>query len=1006
MGSVSVEIRLLGAVDVRREGATVELPPSKKTKGLLAYLVLTGRAHRRERLCSLLWDVADDPRAALRWSLSKLRAALEGDGATRICATREIVTFAPEGASVDLLDARQAAPNVGTLSTAALEALAGTFRGELLEGLDLNDFQEFRAWLVAEREEARRLHVRILRELLKRHRAKPVEAVPWARALAAADPLDEEVRLSLVRILSGAGRKAEALDQLEAARRLFRELGIASANRLDTLEGELQKPSPRHPEVAAESAAEATAAAPDVARSEGNLVGREAERALLASALESAAATGKAQLCLVTGEPGVGKTRLLLDVQESARAQGWRTLAGSSYEAESGRPYAPWIEVLRGVPQARVPSASRADLAALLPELGPSAEESGRERLYGAVSGLLADLGTALVTFDDAQWLDEASSALLSHVLRAGADRPLVVVLAARAGELPDNEPVSRLLRGARRSLPVHDVPLSPLSLRDTASLLQGLGAEADPGLVYRESAGNPLLVLEIVRGSRGEAPGGLARLVRDRTNRLPVHAESVLRWAAILGPAFRAERLEALVSLGTDELTAALQVLERHALIAARDPDGSSGYAFSHGAVHRVIYDDVSGPRRRLMHARAARALSRLPDPAGQVADELAYHAECGGDAALAVEACVTAGRRCLRVFANRQAEAFARRGLAQSDALDGEARAKRALELHEIRIAARRPEDPERAAREIEKLSEEALRLGCLEHARLGFHMLGYLKWEGGRWSDARRHMMRAELISRSTDPKERVVALAEAARCLLLLEADLGHAEALAREASALSSRTGVAPSAIPDALGMLRAHEGRYDEGETLFREALTLAGAEDHLAQFQPLSHLAMLLLEAGRYAEAAEAGRDLVELAGRLREGSELPFARALLAIARCGAGDDGQDPEVDGALSGLRAQDARHRLAWALNRAAGGCLGRGRFERARGFALEARDVAATLSHHSEQVIAASLLLRTAEALHLGDEGARHREDLARLAPAASSHEARAAAASSGGREA
>jgi len=201
-------------------------------------------------------------------------------------------------------------------------------------------------------------------------------------------------------------------------------------------------------------------------------------------------------------------------------------------------------------------------------------------------------------------------------------------------------------------------------------------------------------------------------------------------------------------------------------------------------------------------------------------------------------------------------------------------------------------------------------------------------------------------------------------------------------------------------------MLRAHEGRYDEGETLFREALTLAGAEDHLAQFQPLSHLAMLLLEAGRYAEAAEAGRDLVELAGRLREGSELPFARALLAIARCGAGDDGQDLEVDGALSGLRAQDARHRLAWALNRAAGGCLGRGRFERARGFALEARDVAATLSHHSEQVIAASLLLRTAEALHLGDEGARHREDLARLAPAASSHEARAAAASSGGREA
>ena len=93
MSSGDVEIRVLGAVDVRRGGASVELPASKKTKGLLAYLVLTGRAHRRERLCTLLWDVADDPRAALRWSLSKLRAAVESDGVARIKATRETVAF-------------------------------------------------------------------------------------------------------------------------------------------------------------------------------------------------------------------------------------------------------------------------------------------------------------------------------------------------------------------------------------------------------------------------------------------------------------------------------------------------------------------------------------------------------------------------------------------------------------------------------------------------------------------------------------------------------------------------------------------------------------------------------------------------------------------------------------------------------------------------------------------------------------------------------------------------
>src|SRR5512134_3666957 len=103
-------------MEVVRGGERVELPPSRKTRGLLAYLALTGRAHRRERLCGLLWDVADDPRGALRWSLSRLRAVVDEPGRARIHAGRESVAFEPQGAWIDVVDLRRrVAPGLDTL---------------------------------------------------------------------------------------------------------------------------------------------------------------------------------------------------------------------------------------------------------------------------------------------------------------------------------------------------------------------------------------------------------------------------------------------------------------------------------------------------------------------------------------------------------------------------------------------------------------------------------------------------------------------------------------------------------------------------------------------------------------------------------------------------------------------------------------------------------------------------------------------------------------------------
>ena len=97
-----LEIRLLGELEVLEGGRPVPLPASRKIRALLGYLVAEGRPHLRERLCDLLWDGPDDPRAALRWSLTKLRPVLERDRRTRVSATRDHVAFRAEGAAVDL----------------------------------------------------------------------------------------------------------------------------------------------------------------------------------------------------------------------------------------------------------------------------------------------------------------------------------------------------------------------------------------------------------------------------------------------------------------------------------------------------------------------------------------------------------------------------------------------------------------------------------------------------------------------------------------------------------------------------------------------------------------------------------------------------------------------------------------------------------------------------------------------------------------------------------------
>src|SRR3569832_294579 len=218
-GQHMLELRVLGDFQVRRDGEPLHLPPSRKTRALLAYLAVTARQHQRERLCEIFWDIPDDPRGALRWSLSKIRQVLDG-GEPALIADRNAVSLNLETDYARLAPLVKA--DLSSHSTEELEAALASIRGGFLADLSLERCFDKEAWRQAIASEVEIAELGILRALVERLADQPRRALPLAQRLRRLAPGDAglaaEIEALEDKVRSAAAQATSRAPQSGAAR--------------------------------------------------------------------------------------------------------------------------------------------------------------------------------------------------------------------------------------------------------------------------------------------------------------------------------------------------------------------------------------------------------------------------------------------------------------------------------------------------------------------------------------------------------------------------------------------------------------------------------------------------------------------------------------------------------------------------------------------------------------------------------------------------------------------
>jgi len=540
--------------------------------------------------------------------------------------------------------------------------------------------------------------------------------------------------------------------------------------------------------------------------------------------------------------------------------------------------------------------------------------------------------------------------------------------------------------------------------------LLAALAPEADAGAVFAASEGHPLFTMEIARAvQRGDSVGAapLESLIRERLSALPPGARAVLPWAAALGRRFDPDVLGRVAGLTSGDLLAVLDELEHRGILQSQ---GSTDYDFCHDLIRQGAYSQMSEPRRRLVHLHIARALRAMPADDGAWASDIAFHAGLGGDHETAARACLETAQRCLRLFAHREAEGLATKGLDHAQHLPVMVRVPLQMQLlrsltvnPEVRARRRRPLEAQ-----LSRLVVDAEGAGLDDQVALGLHLRSIIVFEHGEFAAAHALTVQASGIERAREPAAAAHHLGSMARCLALIERDMGRVRTLLEEAH------GTLAKVAPDVSDLDRLE---LEWAQALFfhftgQSVAAAAGLEKvavlavrhglRWEQCDVLARLVILDLEGGRYAEAKQRCDVLLPVASRMEEGSELPAARALQALAGYALGEAHAAEDLETALASLEAVDAKGMLAFTLVFASERDLAAGRRSLAVSRARRALAAALAVGRESQAALARAVLVTAALARAgdvAGDEASALMASLERALSVPLGLSARAAAA-------
>jgi DNA-binding SARP family transcriptional activator len=982
-------------LEVRRDAASVPLPPSRRTRALLGYLVMSDGAIPRSALCDLLWDGPDDPRAALRWSLSKLRPLVDDPSQERIVANRTHVAFDAAGAFVDS-NRIQALLASGTerLPVAALAEAAQLLRGDFLGGLELPGCYRFHNWCVGQRERFGRIRGTVLRALIAALSCDLPLALRYGRELVETDPLDESAHATLISLLEATGRRSDGDCHYRYARELLhREMGARACAMLDdavrrvrhttslrhTSEydhcalGDESRPSKHDAGAAGQN--ERTPTRDQQPMAPLPLVGRGAERAKLDELLATSTPHG---LTLLTGEPGIGKTRLLDYFSQCASNASYRVLRSRCYEAEAVRPYGIWIDALRDL---GIDALQPVDehLAPFIRPAGPGTPEMQRSerrraRFFEAVVGLLGRLcaeDRLAFVLDDLQWLDESSAALLHFVLRRlDHELPVVFVAAARPAETEDNRSARILLHSLARDGRLIHVPLHPLSANEVGTLIEASGSDIRVEQALTDSGGNPLYLLELTRANRMDREPWTCTvdtLIADRLAPLDGPTRDLLSFAASIGRAFAPEQLAQLLDRPLPELLSCVAELQRRGILAETT---STEFDFAHDLVRQAVYRTLSQPHRRAIHRQIARQLLAESKHDPRLHGELAHHATLGGDSRMTARACVEASNHCLRVFAATEARTLADRGLAHARSLPhGSERVQIEIQLLTARLVAVASSGEACAAsmeQEFEQAIHDAETLSLHADVVQGLHSLSWLTQQANDIERTRQVTIRAEMAARKADAATRCKQLANTGRCLLELERDLPRARGVLQEAGVLAEHLDLRVLELMWGEALLARADSELDIGCVKLDEAVAQARAiGDHWREYQCLVWLATMTFERGAYSDVTRLAGEIVAAAQKMGD-SGAPFAEVISQISALRLPAVAPGMFAFEGLDALRRADDKRHLCYALNEVARVCLDRRCSADASALGHQALQAANALDSPTERIVATALLIEAA----------------------------------------